>query len=104
FRSDYLRQRERFYHAESLKNFARDTVPAGTFDALQDEIYHGVIDVCEDYHLSGFARMKETMKHATTIAVTSNPLVTSIKTQDRQGICHQLANDDRLIWVPDNES
>ncbi|MCV5934850.1 hypothetical protein OFO87_32535, partial [Escherichia coli] len=45
FRSDYLRQRERFYHAESLKNFARDTVPAGTFDALQDEIYHGVIDV-----------------------------------------------------------
>ncbi|MGL9649951.1 hypothetical protein Q7I60_18615, partial [Escherichia coli] len=100
----HLRQRERFYHAESLKNFARDTVPAGTFDALQDEIYHGVIDVCEDYHLSGFARMKETMKHATTIAVTSNPLVTSIKTQDRQGICHQLANDDRLIWVPDNES
>ncbi|WP_309252308.1 ABC-three component system protein [Escherichia coli] len=67
-------------------------------------MYHGVIDVCEDYHLSGFARMKETMKHATTIAVTSNPLVTSIKTQDRQGICHQLANDDRLIWVPDNES
>ncbi len=48
--SDYLRQRERFYHAESLKNFARDTVPTGTFDALQDEIYHGVIDVCEDYH------------------------------------------------------
>nr|WP_248698855.1 ABC-three component system protein [Escherichia coli] len=48
--------------------------------------------------------MKETMKHATTIAVTSNPLVTSIKTQDRQGICHHLANDDRLIWVPDNES
>ncbi|NPE49960.1 hypothetical protein E0I03_01795 [Dickeya dadantii] len=103
FKGDYLRQRERFYHAESLKNFARDTVPAGTFDALQDEIYHGVIDVCEDCHASGFERMRETIKHATTIAATSNPLVTSIKTQDRQGICHQLANDNRLIWVSDNE-
>lgn len=103
FKHDYLRQRERFYHAESLKNFARDTVPAGTFDALQDEIYHGVIDVCDDYHSNGFARMKATITQASTIAVTSNPLVSSIKTQDRQGICHQLANDNRLNWVPDNE-
>ncbi|HHD7473746.1 TPA: ABC-three component system protein [Klebsiella oxytoca] len=103
FKHDYLRQRERFYHAESLKNFARDTVPAGTFDALQDEIYHGVIDVCEDCHLNGFARMKATITQASTIAVTSNPLVSSIKTQDRQGTCHQLANDNRLNWVPDNE-
>jgi len=104
FKRDYLRQRERFYHAESLKNFARDNVPAGTFDALQDEIFHGVIDVCEDCHTSGFERMKATIKQATAIAVTSNPLVSSFKTQDRQGICHQLANDDRLNWVPDNET
>ena len=43
--------------------------------------------------------MKATVKQATKIAITSNPLVSSIKTQDRQGICHQLANDDRLKWV-----
>lgn len=67
------------YHAESLKNFARDTVPAGTFDQLQDEIFHGVIDVCEDFHDSGFERMKATIKQATIIAVTSNPLVSSLK-------------------------
>ncbi|NCG49725.1 ABC-three component system protein [Serratia fonticola] len=103
FKRDYLRQRERFYHAESLKNFARDTVPVGTFDALQDEVYHGVIDVCEDCHSSGFSRMKATITQATTIVVTSNPLVSSIKIQDRQGICHQLANDDRLSWVFHNE-
>lgn len=100
---DYLRQRERFYHAESLKNFARDTVPDGTFDALQDEIYHGVVDVCENNHASGFERMKATISQAATVAATSNPLVSSMKVQDRQGICHQLANDDRLRWIPGDD-
>ena len=95
---DYLRQRERFYHAESLKNFARDTVPAGTFDELQNEIYHGVVDLCESDHANGFERMKATVSQASMVAATSNPLVSSVKTQDRQGICHQLANDDRLKW------
>ncbi|QNN47966.1 hypothetical protein H9L17_07555 [Thermomonas brevis] len=100
---DYLRQRERFYHAESLKNFARDTVPEGTFGALQDEIYHGVVDVCENSHANGFERMKATITQAATVAATSNPLVSTMKTQDRQGICHQLANEDRLNWVPEND-
>lgn len=95
----YLRQREYFYYAESLKNFARDTVPEGTFSSLQEEIYHGIIDTCEDTHPNGFERMKATVKQSTEIAITSNPLISSIKTQDRQGICHQLANDDRLKWV-----
>lgn len=99
---DFLRQRERFYHAESLKNFARDTVPNGTFDALQDEIYHGVVDVCESGHANGFERMKATVAQASTVAATSNPLVSSVKIQDRQGICHQLANEDRLQWVLNN--
>ncbi|KYO50489.1 hypothetical protein PJ900_21460 [Tistrella mobilis] len=99
---DFLRQRERFYHAESLKNFARDTVPDGIFAALQNEIFYGVIDLCEDAHASGFYRMKATMAQAAQVAVTSNPLALATKTQDRQGICHQLANEDRLNWVPGN--
>lgn len=100
---DYLRQRERFYNAESLKNFARDTVPEGTFESLQEEIYHGVIDICEREHSNGFERMKATVGHAATVAATSNPLVSHVKIQDRQGICHQLANNDRLKWVYKND-
>lgn len=96
---DYLRQRERFYHAESLKNFARDNVPEGTFNALQEEIYQGVVDICENVHPNGLDRMRATMTHAAAIFAASNPLHTAVKTQDRQGICHQLANDDRLRWV-----
>ena len=100
---DFLRQRERFYHAEALRNFARDTVPDGTFAALQDEIFHGVIDISEGEHPNGFERMKATLAQAAQIAGTSNPLAPATKTQDRQGICHQLANEDRLNWVPSND-
>ncbi len=100
---DFLRQRERFYHAEALKNFARDTVPEGTFIALQDEIFHGVIDLCEGAHANGFERMKATVAQAAQVAGTSNPLAPATKTQDRQGICHQLANEDRLNWLPRND-
>lgn len=100
---DFLRQRQRFYHAEALRNFARDTVPEGTFAALQDEVFHGVVDVCEGVHASGFDRMRATTTQASQLAMTSNPLAPVTKTQDRQGICHQLANDDRLIWVSHDE-
>jgi hypothetical protein len=100
---DFLRQRERFYHAESLRNFARDTVPDGTFEGLQDEIFHGVIDICDSSHRDGFACMKATLTQAATIATASNPLRSVVKVQDQQGICHQLANEDRLFWVPINE-
>lgn len=97
---DFLRQRERFYHAEYLRNYARDTVPAGTFESLQDEMFHGVVDVCEGDHQDGLARMRATISHSATISSTSNPLKSVVKLHDQQGICHQLANEDKLVWVP----
>ena len=100
---DFLRQRERFYHAEALRNFARDTVPEGTFDDLQDEVYHGVVDVTDATHPNGYERMKATVVQASTIALTANPLASVTRSQDRQGICHQLANEDRLKWVMDDD-
>lgn len=96
---DFLRQRERFYHAEALRNFSRDIVPEGTFTALQEEIFQGVVDICESSHLNGFERMKATVSHASQVISTSNPLAPATKVQDRQGICHQLANQDRLQWM-----
>lgn len=96
---DLYRQRERFYHAEGLRNFSRDTVPEGTFQSLQQEIYHGVVDVVESTHQNGYERMKAVLNQATTIGLISNPLTVVLKLQDRQGICHQLANDDAFSWV-----
>ena len=98
-RNDFVRQRERFYSAESLRNFSRDTVPTGTFESLQEEVYQGVIDACECDHADGLARMRGTISQSVQLSLTSNPLSSVMKVQDKQGICHQLANTDRLTWV-----
>jgi hypothetical protein len=99
---DFLRQRERFYHAESLRNFARDTVPDGTFNNLQKEVFHGVIDICNNAYTDGLARMRATVTQSANISISSNPLASVVQVQDRQGICHQLANKYQLIWVHKN--
>lgn len=94
----YNRQRVLFYSAESLRNFARDRTPPRTFDSLQDDVYHGVIDVCEATHPDALARVRATITTAGGLDVSGNALVSVTKVSDKQGICHQLANDDRLTW------
>lgn len=98
-REHLQRQREFFYHAEALRNFARDTVPPGTFEDLQTEVYAGVVDVEAAPHQDGYVRVNAVTQAASSLQLTSNPLISVIKVHDRKGICHQLANDDRLRWT-----
>jgi len=102
-KDDFLRQRVRFYSAESLKNFVRDKVPDGTFEELQKEIFNGVVDVSCAKHDNGVVRMHETLRESTYLNLTSNPLIGALRIEDRQGICHQLANKRELVWVPKKE-
>lgn len=102
FKEDFLRQRERFYHAESLRNFSRDIVPNGTFEELQDEIFQGTIDICNSSYPDALERMRSTLAHSSKLSTSSNLLSNITKVQDKQGICHQLANEDKLIWKKRN--
>ncbi len=95
----FLRQRVAFYHAELLRIFARDSVPQGTFESLQEDIYSGVIDTHDAKHHDGYERLCAVTKAAREMQITSNALITRAKPQDRDGICHQLANEDRLRWI-----
>ena len=94
----YQRQRETFYHAEALRNFARDTVPSGTFEELQGEVHAGVVDVCDSPHADALVRLKAVTQAAASLPLTANGLITVTKIQDKKGICHQLANENRLKW------
>jgi hypothetical protein len=95
----YNRQRVLFYSAEFLRNYARECTPPGTFTSLQEDIYHGIIDTCDNDHDDGLARMKEVIKIAAQVAAGGNALFSASTVPERQGICHQLANDNRLGWV-----
>lgn len=98
-RRHFDRSREHFYCAESLRVFSRATVPDGTFEALQKDVYTGVIDVHDSDHKDGFECVKATVKAALNLQIDSNALISVLTPADRSGICHQLANADKLIWV-----
>lgn len=95
----FNRQREAFYSAESLRTFARDSVPAGTFEALQEDMLNGIIDTVEDSHEDGLKKLKEVMKDCKLVPLDANGLFQVIRVNDRYGICHQLANQNKIIWV-----
>jgi hypothetical protein len=97
----FNRSRERYYCAETLREFARDTLPAAfTFENVQDQVHDAVIDTAEMPHASGYERVVETTKTAAAVHVTNHPLRSYLKPKSLMGICHQLANNDRLRWVP----
>ena len=97
----FHRSRRRFYSAEALRVFARDNLPENvTFEEVQDQVLDAVIDRCTEDHPDGFARVVATTTAATSVSITNHYLRHYLKPQSLQGICHQLANDDRLRWVP----
>ena len=95
----YNRQREYFYHAESLRNFARDNVPPGTFEDLQEEVHAGVIEVEASPHPDAFVRVNAVTQAAALLPLSANGLISVTRIPDKRGICHQLANENRLWWV-----
>ncbi len=95
----FNRQRESFYHAESFRIFVRDKVEPGTFESLQEEVYQGVIDTCDGAHVDGFERVKAVTEIAQSMSLNAHSLGPSALVKDRRGICHQLANEDRLKWT-----
>src|SRR6266550_3052268 len=90
----FSRSRESFYSAELLRNFARDNVPPGTFESLQDDVYHGVVDTRDRDYQDGLDRLRGTVAKATDLPLANNPLHSATSPKNRGGICHQLANDD----------
>lgn len=98
----FNRSREVFYHAESLRNFPRDSVDPGAFDAIREEIYNGCVDTYEMDHKDGLTRIRKTVGHASILTPNCNALCIRVQTQDKQGLCHHLANEGRFIWVKKN--
>ena len=97
----FERQRTHFYLAELLRNFTRDNIPEdGCFERLQDLIEDGVVDVAESEHPNGLTRLKEVVKIARSLQIDSHPLKECLEGYHRSGICHQLANQNRIVWVP----
>lgn len=71
----------------------------GTFESLLDDIYDGVIDTHDSGHVDGYAKVCAVTKAARDMQITANALITCTNPKDRDGICHQLVNEERLQWT-----
>lgn len=96
--SHFQRQRIAFYTAESLRVFARESVPEKTFEELQDEILDGVIEVHDSHAGDALEKLTAVTTKAHQLSITSNGLLPKVGMRDRTGICHQLVNDWRISW------
>jgi hypothetical protein len=92
------RSRREFYSAEALREFSRDNVPSGSFEALVSEVFDGVIDIYEMSFADGVERVRRVVAQAKTLGLTAHALSAVTYAADRGGMCHQLANDRRLVW------
>lgn len=104
YNGHFARARESFHIAEQFRNFSRDNLGEEVFDDFQQEIYHAVVDIAEEESATnGFVKVKNVELQAAQTAIESNPLKDRCFTQDKKGICHQLANDGKLTWIAEDE-
>lgn len=100
----FMRQREEFFSAQSLKRFARDELlNEDSYDSLKEQIEFGILDVYENEHSSELERVKETTKQANSLSISCEE-IKDITIQDKTGMCHELVNDDRIVWSDIDEN
>ena len=95
----FARQRLAFYSAESLRMYARENVEPGLFQLMLNDVYEGVIETVERSHPSGLERLASVLDRAGDLPMDNHTLSRRTIQLDRRGMCHQLANADRLTWV-----
>jgi len=101
-RKHFNLSREAFYHSESLRVFVRDKTEPGTFESLQDEVCDAVSDTCDAKHEDAYRCVVAVTDKAQSLTIDAHPLSPSTFPRDLKGICHQLANDNRLDWSSDD--
>lgn len=95
----FKRSRLNFHYAEQLRNLYRDSLPTGTFEKFQEQVYDAIINTYEDSHENGYQKVKAVESMAVKATITSNPLSLVSVTKDQIGVCHQLCNENKLVWV-----
>jgi hypothetical protein len=103
--TDYLEahfkmSRVRYYCAETIREFSRDSLPEPyTFAQVQEQVYHNIFDtVHRPDFADGYYRVLEAAKVAQGTQI-NHPLRSYLKVASLQGICHQLANEGKVKWI-----
>ncbi|WP_234189297.1 ABC-three component system protein [Shinella sp. NM-101] len=93
------RSRLTFYSAEGLKELARDQMAdMAYFDTLLDEFCDGLYHHYTDPDRLGLDRIVDTVKASQALQLSAHVLTPHVVPNDREGMCHQMANEKRVDW------
>jgi hypothetical protein len=96
WQEDLQRQRVRFYDAEAFMATYRDQTEPGTIESFADQILDAI-----DPTLNMVRSAHDRLSVALSVAAQTVPasvLAAQAKIRVKQGVCHQLANADRVTW------
>lgn len=92
--------RRQFYSADALEKFVRDITDPAVYAAFQNAVQAAVMPVYLDEHPSGYKRLNQSLAAAAQLNASSNAVFLVAEPLDKQGVCHQLINQEKLnCWV-----
>ena len=89
--------RTRFFEAAVFKRFHRDNTDPDALPAFEREVYLGVSGV-HRRHSNGLGRLHAVMDHASIMPAAIAGRHARVPV--RQGVCHHLANEGTMKWMP----
>ena len=97
----FSRQRNAFYSAEALRIYARESLPQKNdgIEKLKEDTHNFVINTHNANHENGVEKINAVTDRAMEMPTTGNILADQICILDKHGICHHLANEDKLTWA-----
>ncbi|WP_187272671.1 ABC-three component system protein [Methylobacterium sp. WL9] len=99
YRKLFDRSRITFYSTEGLKELARDQMAdVRFFETLLDEFGNSLYHWYSDIAASGYQRLLNTVKGSQSIQLGSHALAPHVLANDREGMCHQMANEGLVQW------
>ncbi|MBO0133769.1 ABC-three component system protein [Agrobacterium burrii] len=96
WKADLQKQRVRFYDAEAFMAHYRDQTEPGTIEDFAEQI-HDAIEPVLDAETEAHPRLTVALATAGQ-AQPASVLAPRAKVRVKQGVCHQLANEDRVSW------
>jgi hypothetical protein len=96
---DLKQQRERFFQAEAFNHHYRDETAPGTVEQFTEDIFDAIDPVAKLPHPNGYDRLNSCLVQAAQVHA-GGILAPHARPKTKQGVCHQLANGQRVIWIP----
>lgn len=88
-----------FFMADGLNRFYRDQSAEGAFEHVKEQVEQGIRNTVLAPHRNGYYRVCATLSQAAGLALAQTEWCYCVQPGDKSGLCHHLANDDKLTWV-----